>query len=102
MLAGFSRDFVQSHGLDLRGMNFSRDIRKQLAGGAMALVGQQRLQAKWCACMHSCRLTMAVTACIASSLWGGYGRLLSISSILPLCFVPSGDDVVGLDDSQSY
>lgn len=30
--AGFSREFVKSYGLDLRGMNFARDIRKQLAG----------------------------------------------------------------------
>jgi len=30
--AGFSREFVKSYGLDLRGMNFARDIRRQLAG----------------------------------------------------------------------
>jgi ATP-dependent RNA helicase DHX8/PRP22 len=30
--AGFTRDFVKAYGLELRGMNFARDIRKQLAG----------------------------------------------------------------------
>ncbi|KAF8068452.1 DEAH4 [Scenedesmus sp. PABB004] len=31
---GFGRDFVRATGLDLRGMNFARDIRKQLAAVA--------------------------------------------------------------------
>ncbi|KAF6250725.1 DEAH-box nuclear pre-mRNA splicing factor [Scenedesmus sp. NREL 46B-D3] len=31
--AGFTRDFVKAYGLELRGMNFARDIRKQLAVG---------------------------------------------------------------------
>ena len=30
--AGFNRDFCKDHGLDLRGMNFAKDIRKQLDG----------------------------------------------------------------------
>jgi ATP-dependent RNA helicase DHX8/PRP22 len=30
--AGFSKEFVRSYGLDLRGMNFAREVRKQLAG----------------------------------------------------------------------
>jgi hypothetical protein len=30
--AGFGKDFVHSYGLDLRGMNFAREVRKQLAG----------------------------------------------------------------------
>jgi ATP-dependent RNA helicase DHX8/PRP22 len=31
--AGFSKEFCRSYGLDLRGMNFAREVRKQLAGG---------------------------------------------------------------------
>jgi hypothetical protein len=30
--AGFGKDFVRAHGLDLRGMNFAKEVRKQLAG----------------------------------------------------------------------
>lgn len=33
--AGFSKEFVRSHGLDLRGMNFAREVRKQLAAVAV-------------------------------------------------------------------
>ncbi len=31
--AGCGRDWAREHGLDLRGMNFARDIRRQLEGG---------------------------------------------------------------------
>ena len=41
---GFSREFCKSHGLDLRGMNFARDVRRQLEGvvgpGGRALEAQ--------------------------------------------------------------
>jgi hypothetical protein len=30
--AGFSKEFVRAYGLDLRGMNFAKEVRKQLAG----------------------------------------------------------------------
>jgi ATP-dependent RNA helicase DHX8/PRP22 len=30
--AAFNRDYCRDHGLDLRGMNFAKDIRKQLEG----------------------------------------------------------------------
>lgn len=30
--AGFSKEFVRAHGLDLRGMNFAKEVRRQLAG----------------------------------------------------------------------
>jgi hypothetical protein len=33
--AGFSKEFVRSYGLDLRGMNFAKEVRKQLAGKAV-------------------------------------------------------------------
>jgi ATP-dependent RNA helicase DHX8/PRP22 len=32
-MAGHTRDFAKSYGLDLRGMNFAKDIRRQLEGG---------------------------------------------------------------------
>jgi len=37
--AGFNRDYCRDHGLDLRGMNFAKDIRKQLEG---VMAGQQQ------------------------------------------------------------
>lgn len=33
--AGFSKEFVRSYGLDLRGMNFAKEVRRQLAGVAV-------------------------------------------------------------------
>lgn len=32
--AAFSRDFCREYGLDLRGMNFAKDLRRQLEGAA--------------------------------------------------------------------
>jgi len=40
--AGFSKEFVRSHGLDLRGMNFAREVRKQLAGAPTRVGGGWR------------------------------------------------------------
>lgn len=43
--AAFHRDFCRDHGLDLRGMNFAKDIRKQLEGGCLGRplqAGRQR------------------------------------------------------------
>eukprot|EP00879_Flechtneria_rotunda_P013602 GHRR01014208.1.p1 GENE.GHRR01014208.1~~GHRR01014208.1.p1 ORF type:complete len:752 (+),score=245.25 GHRR01014208.1:131-2386(+) len=40
--AGFNKEFVRSYGLDLRGMNFARDIRKQLAAAANCTGGLQQ------------------------------------------------------------
>jgi ATP-dependent RNA helicase DHX8/PRP22 len=33
--AGCSRDFCRDYGLDLRGMNFARDVRRQLEGARL-------------------------------------------------------------------
>jgi ATP-dependent RNA helicase DHX8/PRP22 len=46
--AGFTRDFVKAYGLELRGMNFAKDIRKQLAGvQGMNCVKSERFVGSW-------------------------------------------------------